>query len=409
MSAIDSGSETDASNITWWLILVGTVAPLAAVSVGVDGGEIFQILAIDSLQLSPKLIGIALGLGTLSIPLQIWAAGMPIERAAANLRIHLVLSGVMTGATAVLVQVAKAGSTLASTVLAIAILAELAVSVLLATSWQPIISYVLSAQQRAFLLGPGRAISGMVLLGSVFVFGQLDRTGRSAFLLALALACWALCWGLRVLPKPERESTELTATGGSAPTDDAFRRLFFAFAASALAGWPLLLTYVALVLWPGANLGVLGASLALGGTAASAMWRDPGPRLLWVIRASVFVFVCASLAIATFPGPVESTIATVWLLVVMAVGSATRSLIRTGINEVAHRLVDQRSAVKVMTMIDVVGSTTFQLGFFVVGFLISASEASAAALDPFQLWLIATSACLVWAISRLSRDSTLIV
>lgn len=405
MSATGSGPEgREPAVLTRRLILLGTIAPLAAVSIGVDGGEIFQIIAIDSLGLDPRLIGIALGLGTLSIPLQLWAARMSLERVKKNIQLHLVLLGVMTLATALLVGLAHPGSRVAAAALVIAVLAEVAVSVLLATSWQPIISYALTPRQRQFVLGQGRAFSGVVLLVSVFSFGQLDQDGRVAFLALLSLSCWALAFALNGLPEPA--PTRRTQPRATAKFSTEVRSLLTAIGASAIAGWPLLLTYIALVLWPEGNLGVLGGALALGGIVASSLWRDPGDRIAGVLRLGVITFALCSCAIAVFPAPNSSTSRGVLLLLVVVVGSAARALIRTAIIELLHRHVDEDNSVRVMTMMDVIGSTTFQLGFFAVGFLIESSRRGTFVIDPFQVWLILTSIVLAWAIWRLPSSAS---
>ncbi|NNC40779.1 MAG: hypothetical protein HKN95_08810, partial [Acidimicrobiia bacterium] len=54
-------------------------------------------------------------------------------------------------------------------------------------------------------------------------------------------------------------------------------------------------------------------------------------------------------------------------------------------------------------MFDVIGSTSFQIGFFIVGFLIAASVDTTASVNPFQLWLWATAIILVVAVGRLRR------
>ena len=119
------------------LFAVGIVGFLSALSIGVDGHPIFQILAVESLGLGPRAIGIALGLGTLSIPVQIWAARIPLSRARHNVRLFLWTMGLMALGTAALVAVAEPGSWVAGLALVVAIAAEISVSVLMATAWQP--------------------------------------------------------------------------------------------------------------------------------------------------------------------------------------------------------------------------------------------------------------------------------
>lgn len=395
---------------------MGVIAPLAAVSVGVDGSDIFQILAVDNLELDPRAIGIALGLGTLSIPLQIWAARIPLHRARHNIRIFLFSMGIMAITTGALVAFAPPASPMAGVVLVIAVVAEIAVSVLLATAWQPVISYVLSQRQRQLINAQGRATTGTVLFVSVLLFGYLDQTGRALFLVAVGLAAMTMSWLLRVLPPPrDRPIGDLTgepaisqqgsgdgpdeaaASTGSAALSD----LYLVLSASALTSWPLLIAYARFVQWPTGNLGILGAAFALGSIIASASWRDPGHRLVTVIRVGAIVVAICSVGIVAIGGPIESTTAGVILLAVVTIGAAARSTMRVGIMELAHRRITAANSVRVMTLFDVVGSTTFQLGFFVAGFLISASTGSTAAVDAYQLWLLLTAVYLMVAVFRL--------
>ncbi|NNC78846.1 MAG: hypothetical protein HKN94_01720, partial [Acidimicrobiales bacterium] len=393
----DSGPEAAGfSTFTRRLFLVGVCVPLTGTSIGIDGGEIFQILAIENLDLDPRAIGIALGLGTLSVPVQIWAARIPLERARTNLRIFLGLLGAMALLTAGLVRFAEPGTTIAALALVVAILAEIGVSVLFATSWQPLLSYVLTSPQRQIINGQGRATTGVALLVSVVLFGQLGQTGRALFLFALAVFVWWVSWLLRVLPAPEGSSAGVDAHLAKDAADESrksagLRNIYLALPASALAGWPLLLTYIALVLWPTANLGLVGAALAFGGIGAASLWRDPGEHLLDVIRIGAVATAACSIAIALFAGPITSNAAGALLLGIIVVGTAARTTMRAGIMELAHRRIDSSNAVRVMTMFDVIGSTSFQIGFFIVGFLIAASVDTTASVNPFQLWLWATA------------------
>lgn len=404
----DSGSDSATfSTNTRRLFLVGISVPVTAASIGVDGGEIFQILAIENLDLDPRAIGTALGLGTLSIPVQIWAARIPLTRARHNVRIFLNTLGVLAMITAALVMFASPGTTITALALAVAVVAEIAVSVLYATSWQPLLSYVLTSKQRQIINGQGRATTGVVLLLSILLFGQLGQLGRSLFLVGLAAAVWSVAWLLRVLPAPTDRTPSSASTSAHPSTNvdaqqtEAIRNIYLTLPASAMAGWPLLLTYIALVLWPTANLGFVGAALAVGSIIASSLWRDPRERLLDVIRIGAGVTALCSLGIAFLTGPITSDEAAIFLLVVVVIGSAARSMMRLGIMELAHRRIDETNSVRVMTMFDVIGSTSFQVGFFIVGFLISASVGWTGRFNPFQIWLMLTAVVLVLAIGRL--------
>ena len=405
------------------LFAVGLVGFLSALSIGVDGHPIFQILAVESLGLGPRAIGIALGLGTLSIPVQIWAARIPLRHARRNVRLFLWSMGAMALSTAALLAFADPGSWVAGLALVIAVVAEISVSVLLATAWQPLISYSLSPVQRAFMLGPAAAIRGLVILGSTVLVGVLDDTGRAVFLVILGVAVIVVAETLRTLPAPpdqagtdpEAPSDLVTAARSpatppgtlpeKAPLPDGVIMLYIMTAALALGRWPLLVTYAAVTLWPTGNLGFLGAALAAGSIAASMLWRDPGRHVLTAIRVGVVLTALCTMGLVSIDGPISSTAGAALLFALAATGSAARNVTGTASMELVHRRIDTTNSVRVMTMLDVIGSTTSQLNMFVAGFLIAATASAApftfAGLDIFQLWILVMAVVEVLTASRL--------
>ncbi len=396
------------------LFAVGIVGFLSALSIGVDGHAIFQILAVESLALGPRAIGIALGLGTLSIPIQIWAARIPLHRARHNVRLFLWTMGVMVLATAALVAFAEPGSWVAGLALVVAIAAEISVSVLMATAWQPLIAYSLSPVQRAFMLGPAAAIRGTVILGSTILVGALDRTGRTVFLLVIGVAVLVVADTLRQIPAPPDEVSDsgsrpesvIDATGPKRqPLPAGIWSLYLMTAALALGRWPLLVTYAAITLWPTGNLGLLGAALSAGGIVASLLWRDPGRHVLAAIRSGAVLTAVCTVGLATMNGPLTTTSGTGLLFLLAAVGSAARNVTGTASMELMHRRIDTTNSVRVMTMLDVIGSTTFQLNLFVAGFLIAATAVASPfeilGLDVYQLWILMMAAVEVTAAARL--------
>jgi hypothetical protein len=389
--------------ITRRLFLLGIIGPLTGVSIGVDGGDIFQIVAAETLELDPRAVGGALLFGALSIPVQIWAARIPLARARHNIRIYLVLMGAMALASSLLVAAAPPGSWIAGLVLVIAVLAEIAVSVLFATSWQPLISYTLSVDQRQFVNGRGRASAGVALLGGAVLVGHLDQAGRALFLAGLAVVSVVVAWSLRVLPPPPPPGGRPVDAGGTAATHGrdggSLTNVFISLPAMAFASWPLLVSYAAVVLGPGGNLGLLAGAMALGGVVASALWRDPGPHLVPLIRLAALVVAVCSAAIVAL-GSVWPDAVAAALLVTVAVGTAARTTMRTAVMELAHRRIDTSNSVRVMTMIDVVGSTAFQVGAFLAGFLIAASADAGGPIDPYEIWLLVTAAGLLVAAAR---------
>lgn len=415
-------SPVGSDAIRWRLFFMGVVAPLTAVSIGVDGGDIFQMLAVETLELDPRTVGTALLLGALSIPVQIWAGRVSLDRARHNIRLYMWVMGAMALVTALLIMVAPPASSVAALVVVVAVVGELAVSVLFATSWQPIISYALTVDQRQFINGRARAITGVVILGGAVLFGELGQAGRAAFVAVLGLCGIVVGWSLRTLPPPPPSSGPEAATGGHPSTDDSARstakaeaeaegatkssddgsltNVFITLPIVAFASWPLLVSYAAAVMWSGGNLGLLAGSMSLGSVLASALWRDPRHHLVTLIRVSAAVVAACSAAIVVLESPVESGVTISALLVVVAIGSAARTSMRTAIMELVHRRVDATNSVRVMTMVDVVGSTSFQVGGFLAGFLIAASVRSTSALDPYRIWLLITAGALVVAAAR---------
>jgi len=409
------------------LLAVGIVGFLSALSIGVDGHPIFQIIAVETLGLGPRAIGIALGLGTLSIPVQIWAARIPLRRARHNVRLFLHSMGAMALATAALVALAEPGSWVAGLALVVAVVAEISVSVLMATAWQPLISYSLSPVQRAFMLGPAAAIRGVVILGSTVLVGVLDRTGRTVFLVAVGLAVLAVAETLRRLPAPpdselagdddagtppappEVASGELGTgsykSSARDPLPDGVTNLYVMMAAGALGRWPLLVTYAAVKLWPTGNLGLLGAAMAAGSITASTLWRNPGRHVLTVIRIGAATAGLWTIGLVAINGPVSSTATAAVLLAIAALGTASRSVVGTATIELLHRRIDRTNSVRIMTMLDVIGSTTAQLNMFVAGFLIAASasttEFTVGGLDVFELWILTMAVVEVAAAAHL--------
>ncbi len=380
------------------IFAVGLAGFLGALTIGVDGHPIFQILAAESLGLGPRAIGLALGLGTLSIPVQIWAARIPLHRARHNIRLYLWSIGAMTLITAALVAFAEPGSWVAALALVVAILAEISVSVLMATAYQPVISYTLNPVQRAFIAGPGSALRGMIILASTVLIGAMDRTGRTIFLLVLALVTLAVAEAIKSLPPPpddaDRQSPEPSA-GDADPkpkTDGQpeVMSLYIMTVGLALGRWPLLVTYASWKLWPTGNLGLLGGALIAGNIIASLLWRNPGRFVLLATQASTVVTVLCTLVLVAVDGPISTTAGVTLLFALAVTASVSRTITGTASMELVHRRIDTTTSVRVMTMLDAIGSTTAQLNLFVGGFLIAASTSGPTVLgmDLYQVWIL---------------------
>ena len=86
--------------------------------------------------------------------------------------------------------------------IAIAVIAEQAVSILYATSWQPLLSVTASNEFRQRLNGQAQAIGGVILVGAITLIGWLDTAGRTVFLVVLATISFALVGAVKQIPNP---------------------------------------------------------------------------------------------------------------------------------------------------------------------------------------------------------------
>ncbi|MFT4865904.1 MAG: hypothetical protein ACI8RE_002098 [Ilumatobacter sp.] len=81
---------------------------------------------------------IGASLGVVSLPIQIYAARIPIERSRRNVEIFLALAALQAWLLVFLVGIGATGG-FATVALGVTITAEISVSVLLATAWQPLL------------------------------------------------------------------------------------------------------------------------------------------------------------------------------------------------------------------------------------------------------------------------------
>ncbi len=181
MTTSDPASPTRRTRASIGRYIPATIlGPLVGASLGIDGGPIFQILAVENLGLSAAAIGLAFGLGIVSLPIQLYASRIPIERARSNVQIFLVLAAIQAWVLAVLVGVGATGG-LATVALGITVTAEISLSVLYATAWQPLLASGLDTYGRQRLNSTWPAVARGVLAGAVVLFAALD-THRSQHL-----------------------------------------------------------------------------------------------------------------------------------------------------------------------------------------------------------------------------------
>lgn len=393
-------------------LAVVALLPMLGGPLGVNGGAVFQILAIENLGLDARQVGLAVGLGAISIPFQIMAGRIPLRAAHRNLRLFIALMASMCLVMAWLIPGPLPTATVVVAVIVIAVLAELAVSVLFATSFQPLLTTTVDASFRQQLNAQGRAAGGLLGIGLVALVSVVGTSGRIAILLGLAGLGAVLARAVSSMRRPDDQPEAAdaeTAGSSSAPASAAEvnRSLIWVYVAlglSVVPAWPFMVTYAADVYWPTGNLGAVGGALALGGLGASALWRPTEDGLVARARVGgVVSLLCAGVLVALDPaasGLVHGVIA----LVVIAVAAGAGSVVRMSLLEQAHRRSSSASTVAVLTRFDVVASTSMQLGFLAGGYLIDLSATSTWLADPFQLSLIVGSALLVVALGRIRNE-----
>jgi hypothetical protein len=371
--------------------VVGLLLPSVTSTLGIDGGQIFQILAIQTLGLSPDAIGFAFGLGVISIPVQIASAGFGLHHAGRNLCLFVSLAALLVTVLAVLTFYGRGGA--APGALGITVLAEITLSVLFATSWQPLLAVSLSPTDRQFMNSKVSATATIVLAGAVLAFASLNQTGRGVFLVGIAVLAASLALALRSVespvaaaPPPRHQSGTRSRLGGE------LRWLFAAIACVNVGAMPLFLIYVRKVLWPTANLGIVGAVQLTGSLLASFLWRATERPPTGRARMGVTVLAAAALALAAIRVPVTGWPEASGVLALTAVTGAALTTTRLSIIELVHRAVDETIAVRAFTLLDVIASSSLQAGLAIAGLAVTASASRPSwAIDPYRIALITTT------------------
>lgn len=381
--------------------------PALAAALGIDGGAIFQILAVEDLGLSPTAIGTAFGLGLVSLPLQLWAARMPLRFAKRNVQIFLVLAAIQCVLLAWLVAVEATGG-LAATALVVTVTAEVAISVLFVTAWQPLLSTRARSRDRQKINAGWTALGRGLLAGLLIVFSASESVGRSWLLIALALVAVgvAVSFGRVAVTDLDAPAVSTSPTTGRPPRlTSAMWWILGSFAALNLGALPLWLVYLAEVMWPTVDLGAIGAIQAVAVVAALLAWRptkgDLGRRAI----VGVLLVMVGSIALVGVGNVAEGTgeqVSVVLVTVAMTFGMMYASL---ALLEMAHRLVkSEQGVVRMFTFIDVVDSSALQFGLFVAGPLVTLSVRTLN-WAPYVAFVVVMSILAMVAVSRTVRIS----
>lgn len=399
------GALTTTERFSYFAFVV--LLPLLGATLAVNGAAVFQIIAIEELGLTSQQVGLAVGLGAISIPFQVWAIRIPLRLAHKNLRIYIAAMSAMCLAMAWLITGPGSTSFVVASVIVIAILAELAVSVLFATSFQPLLSTTVDPQFRQRLNAQGRAAGGLLAIGFVILVGWASTNGRVAILIGLAVLGLLLTPTVSKLRRPGAgPGPELTSTAGDQTEPDPnLRWIFAAIGISVIPAWPFFVTYAADAFWPSANLGLIGAALVAGGLGASALWRPTETGLLGRARIAAVVLLCCAFALVPLNAPLSGGASEVVAYGVLIGATAAGTIVRMSLLEMTHARSDEATSVAVLTKLDVIASTCMQLGFLAAGFLIEFSVDSTWGADPFQLSLIASGVLLVIVLTQIDESA----
>jgi hypothetical protein len=276
--------------------------------------------------------------------------------------------------------------------------------VLFTTAWQPLLFARARSDDRQRLNSLWPAIGRGLLAGVLIVFSATNVAGRAAVLFALAAAALGTAFQLRRVtapPAPGPEATDRTATTVTPPLPATMKWILASFALLNLGALPLWLVYLSEVIWPTANLGLVGAAQTIAVVAALLAWRTTdgplGPRVM----LGTLAVLAGSLALLTV-GVVDSSLEQATVLAVTAAMAGGATYASVGLLESAHRIVDPEASVRNFTHLDVVDSSSLQLGLFVGGLLVAAS-ATGESRTPYVVFVVATALAATAVISRTTR------
>jgi hypothetical protein len=371
---------------------VTLLVPLLGAVLGIDGGPIFQIIAVENLGLSPAAIGTAFGVGVISLPLQLWAARLPLARARRNVQLFLVIVAVQSWILAALVALAVTGPA-ATTALVVTVTAEVALSVLFATAWQPLLSSRVGATDRQRLNASWSAIARGVLAASLVGFAALPAPARAWFLVIVGVLPLASALSLNTVRPLTTDETKVGQRDAAAPKAKTrpsmsaeMRMVLLVFGALNVGALPLWLVYLDEVLWPTANLGVVGAVQTVASIAALLGWRPTDGSVAKRAQTAAVVTALGSAGLLLVNGPAERIGAQAILLAVTAMMAAGSTTVRIAMLESAHRIVSTATSVRSFTLLDVVASTSLQVGLFISGWLITVSAPGG--MDAYRAFVI---------------------
>jgi hypothetical protein len=378
--------------------------PVLASALGIDGGALFQIIAVENLRLSPVVIGTAFGLGLLSLPIQLWAAREPLHRARRNLQLFLSIAAMQATILVGLLAIDATGG-VAAVALVVAVTAEINISVLFVTAWQPLLSARLGSRNRQRLNSFWRAVASGLLAVVLVVFSVADKAGRMAVLVTLAGAAIAIATRLPHLPAlraPQSVATRRVPPSPRTPIPATVKWILTSIALLNLGALPLWLVYVSQILWPSANLGLIGSVQAIASVLALLGWRTTEGTLGRRALAGAAATLAGGLALTTIGGTVDTTLEGATVVAVTAVMAGGLAYASVALLEIVHRTVDHRASVRTFTILDVVDSSSLQLGLFIAGLLVAASNVKQVR-TPYIMFVVAMNLVAIITVGLTTR------
>lgn len=156
-------------------------------------------------------------------------------------------------------------------------------------------------------------------------------------------------------------------------------------------------------MWPAANLGAVGAIQTAAVVAAQLAWRTTEGDLGRRAMVGVLLVFAGGVALLGVGKAADSSGEHATVLVVTVAMTFGMMYASLALLEMAHRLVrKQDGVVRIFTLIDVVDSSSLQVGLFVGGLLVSPSV-RATTCTPYVAFVMAMSFLALAAVGRAVR------
>jgi hypothetical protein len=183
--------------------------------------------------------------------------------------------------------------------------------------------------------------------------------------------------------------------------------LFVVLGIASFGEMPLWLVYLDTVLWRDANLGLVAAIQIVAVMVAMLAWRPTERDVTGRALAAAVVTLAGTALIVIIQGPNPDRTGQALLLVATALTAIGVTTTNLALLELFHRSVNNRTAVRTFTMLDVVGSTSLQAGLAAAGFLITASTSTGSwPIDPYQILITSAALTTLVATLQLRRPSS---